>query len=267
LFTVGCSDPIQDDRWQANVNVEQDVADSGYTSPKVGEVDLVEQMGAYRSGYGIYLNKLVRYYSRTGEATKLSWARIELKSFQAMAKFSYLTIADIGGEELRAVDLITEADDLFTEANNLYKKANTLGFVDKTKYRLALNKFNELIVMFPTSNMIDDAAYKAGRIHEHFGDYRHAATYYQRTYQWNTSTQSPTRSRAAYILDKRLNQKEEALELYRLVIKYEKHYPGNVEFAKKRIKELTATDEKIDNDITVAPDDDMMIEDIEVPAE
>ena len=230
------------------------------------QVDLIEEMAMYRNSYRESLLKLVKYYTRAGDRTKLSWARSELKSFDAMRQYIYLTVAEIAGPELRAIDLIVEADELFIEAEKLYKKAKSLVvIVDKKKLRLALSKYNEIIAKYPTSDKIDDAAYRGGRIHDYFKDYDIAVVHYQRTFQWNEETRYPARSRAAYIMDKRLKQKEKALALYQLAYKYEKHFPKNVEFAEDRIRALTKPDIKIDNDKTAVPGDGVEIEDVELP--
>ena len=54
--------------------------------------------------------------------------------------------------------------------------------------RAALRKYGELISQYPTSDKIDDAAYKMARIHEGFGDYTIALAFYQRAYQWDAAT-------------------------------------------------------------------------------
>jgi tetratricopeptide (TPR) repeat protein len=112
---------------------------------------------------------------------------------------------------------------------------------------LALDKYNQLIKKYPTSNKIDDAAYKAGGIYEYFKDYSIAVLYYKRAYQWDPMTIHPARFRAAYILDRRLARRVEALELYEEAIKTEGRYEKLVtwrEFAEKRVKELSGTDER-----------------------
>ena len=81
--------------------------------------------------------------------------------------------AVIAGPNLRAIELLVDADELYEEAEKLYKQANALVvIVDKNKLRLALSKFNEVIGMYPTSDKIDDAAYKAGRISSERGLFR-----------------------------------------------------------------------------------------------
>lgn len=266
LFAFGCTDAIQDDpRFEADIKAESQVNDIGLGVPDPGEVDLIEEMAMYRNSYRGGLEQLVRFYSQSGDSIKLAWAKSELKSFIQTPKYKYLMVAEIAGSKLKAIDLIIEADELFDEAEKLYDDANALLImVDKDKLRLALSKFNDIIALYPTSDKIDDAAYRAGRIHDYFGDYEIAAVYYQRTFQWNNNTRYPARSRAAYVMDKRLHQKDKALTLYQLVCQYEKHFPNNVEFAKSRILSLTKSDLKLDNDKTAIPDNKIIFEDIEI---
>jgi len=265
LFAFGCGNPDKRFQEPADAFVEPE-APQTFMMPEAAEVDRVEEMAMYRNMYRSNLEKLVQYYTKTGDQMKLSWARSELKSFDSTPKYKYIMEAIIADPDLEAVDLIIEADELYAEAEKIYKNANALiVMVDKDKLRLALNKYNEIIGLYPTSDKIDDAAYRAGRIYDHFKDYNIAVIYYQRAFQWNVNTRYPARSRAAYIMDKRLNRKEDALTLYQLAYKYEKQFPNNVEYAKTRILELTAGDKGLDNDTTAVPGDGVKIEDVETP--
>ena len=265
LLVFGCNDVIQDDdRFLAEPKVEKEVNEVDLMVPNPGEVDLIEGMAMHRNSYRDGLEQLVNYYVNSGDTIKLAWAKSELKSLTTMPQYKYLMVAEISGPDLVAVDLIAEADELYDEAVAIYVDATALlVVVDQNKLRLALSKFNEVIGMYPTSDKIDDSAYKAGRIHDHFGDYEIAAVYYQRTFQWNEETRYPARSRAAYIMDKRLSQKGKALTLYQMVCQYEKHFPNNIEFAKSRILDLTKSDLKLDNDKTAIPEEEVIIEDID----
>jgi TolA-binding protein len=265
LYVFGCTDVIQDDdRFRAEDKVEKEVNTVGMLVPNPGEVDLVEGMALYRNSYRAGLEQLVELYSDSGDTIKLAWAKNELRSFLTTPKYKYLMVAEIAGPELKAVDLIIEATELFDEAMAIYNDAVALlVVVDEDKLRLALSKFNDIIALYPTSDKIDDAAYKAGRIHDHFRDYEIAAVYYQRTFQWNTDTRYPARSRAAYVMDKRLNQKDKALALYQLAVQHEKHFPSNVEYAKERILALTKSDLKLDNDKSAIPEEEVIIEDLD----
>jgi tetratricopeptide (TPR) repeat protein len=113
-------------------------------------------------------------------------------------------------------------------------------FISKSKLRVALNKYNQLIREYPTSDKIDDAAFKAGRIYEFFDDYEIALLYYKRTYQWNENTFNPARYRAARILDYKLGDRNEALKLYRESLdKESENNPQYTEAIEQRITERT----------------------------
>jgi len=70
--------------------------------------------------------------------------------------------------------------------------------------------------------------------------------YYKRVYQWDRYTVHPPKYRAAKILDKRLHERTEALELYRQVIGDEAVPMNYREYAELRIKELTKGEEGIE---------------------
>ncbi len=111
--------------------------------------------------------------------------------------------------------------------------------VNQAKLRQALGLYNELIQQYPSSDKIDDAAYKAGRIYDYLKNYELAAVYYQRAFQWNEATTYPARYRAAWVMDQKLRMHKEALVLYQLAIVKESRYSDNVEFAKERVAALS----------------------------
>jgi len=111
--------------------------------------------------------------------------------------------------------------------------------------RLALRRYNQLIRKHPSSDRIDDAAYRAGRICEHFKDYTIAILYYQRAYQWDPKTAYPARYRRACILDEHMHRRAEALKLYQESLKKEKLSKKRKEFIEERIIELTKSDESL----------------------
>jgi tetratricopeptide (TPR) repeat protein len=145
-----------------------------------------------------------------------------------------------------------EADRLYIEAEAFEKRAGFLPVLDlpilkdENSLRLALSKYNQIIKNYPSSDKIDDAAYKAGVIYEYFKDYSIALLYYQSAYEWDPDGLYPGRFRAARLLDKHLYRKDEALQLYQQAIKTEGRYERYREwreFAEKRIKELQKLDE------------------------
>lgn len=212
------------------------------------ETDIIEQMAINRQAYRQGILSLVQYYTDSGNNMKLEWAKKELAALDSMPQYNYIIEAGIAGPNLKATDVIPEADELYNEAVRLEKAGKRLIVIkNNEKLRLALGKYNQVIRKHPTSDKIDDAAFKAAGLYEHFKDYKIALVYYQRTYQWDKDTMHPARFKAAFILDKRMHRRAEALELYREAIQkegaYEK-YKYLKEYAEKRIKEITKTDEE-----------------------
>jgi tetratricopeptide (TPR) repeat protein len=239
IFIFGCrEETIKDDiRFRVDPAQAAVVVEQGFAVPGATEVDLVEQMAVSRNTYRTALSKLIEYYRTTGNATKLNWAQRELST---MLQYRYLMPAESTYAGMQAINKIAAADELFDEAMALYKDAGGLLFItNERKLRSALNKFNELITNYPSSDKIDDAAYRAGRIYEHFRDYEIAAVYYQRAFQWDEYTPYPARFRAAYVMDQYLRMRKEALTLYQMACELEARYETNTEFAQKRVLELT----------------------------
>jgi len=240
VFITGCVEvPKDDPRFRVDPAQAAIATDEGFAMPQAAEVDLAEQMAAHRSAYRAALGKLADYYNTaSGDATKLRWAQRELAS---LVQYRYLMPAEAVEAGLAATDSIEAADVLFEEAMQIYRDARRLVVIDDDdKLRAALRKFDEVITDYPSSDKIDDAAYRAGWIYEHFKDYEIAAVYYQRAFQWDENTPYPARLKAAYVLDKFLHMRKEALALYRLACEKESRYVGNTEFAKRRILEMTA---------------------------
>ena len=213
----------------------------------VSETDLVEQVAVNRQAYRQGLEMLVGYYSKAGNNMKLQWARKELTAFNTMPKYKYIVEAGAAGPNLRPSAVVPEADALYYEASELVKKAGPLPVLkNQSLLRLALEKYNRLISRHPSSDKIDDAAYKAGEIYEDLKDYSIALLYYQRAYQWDPETAYPARFRSARILDKHLHRNAEALGLYQQAIEtegvYDKYREWK-EYAEGRIRALQKIEE------------------------
>lgn len=243
LSVSGCKgvQKIEDDpRFHPEVAQALEAQVVGYNMPTGYEVDLVEQMAGSRTAYHVSLESLAQYYESTGSAIKHQWARQELDSFLKGARYHYLMTGQVAGAKLFATSSIPEADALFDEAIAIYKDAGGLVIItDSDKLRLALNKFNLVISQYPTSDKIDDSAYRAGRIYEHFKENEIAVVYYQRAYQWDRNTPYPARFKAGYLFDRRLRMRKEALIAYQLAIEMEPQYEENAEYAKSRILQMT----------------------------
>jgi tetratricopeptide (TPR) repeat protein len=234
----GCASEVKDDpRFHLDPDQVQQARNVGYAMADATEVDVVEDMAAKRAEYRASLQSLIGFYREQGAAAKLGWAQ---KEYGMLVQYRYLMPGEMVSAGLQATDSIEEADALYAEALDIYKDAGgLLIIVDEQKLRISLSKFNEVIERYPTSDKIDDAAYKAGRIYEHFKDYQIAAIYYQRAFQWNENTPYPARYRAAYVLDQKLHMRTEALPLYKLSFEKEKRYENHIEYAMTRITNMT----------------------------
>jgi len=240
LFLVGCDNTKSRDAHLLEPEISVVPQDGVYLAPGANEVDFVENLAASRDAYRQALIGLLDHYSTIGNATKLQWAQTELKTFDQMVRYQYLQPAEWVPENLAATDSIEEADALYDEAKSLYNESGAMIIVaNKAKLQQALGLFNQLIQQYPSSDKIDDAAYKAGRIYEYLKNYELAAVYYQRAFQWNEATTYPARFRAAKVMDKKLRMRSEALTLYKLAIVKEARYSDNVEFAKERVAALS----------------------------
>ena len=214
---------------------------------ETSEADLVEQMSVNRQAYKQGLELLAGYYTRTGNNMKLEWAQKELAALNSMPKYNYIIEANVAPQNLKVTASIPDADDIYYEAVELDKEAGTLPILkNENQLRLALEKYNEVIRKYPSSDKIDDAAYNAGVIYEYFKDYSIALLYYKRTFQWDPDTPYPARFRAARVLDKNLHRNAEALQLYQQAVKTEGQFEKYREwrdYAEKRIRELQKVDE------------------------
>jgi hypothetical protein len=207
---------------------------------EAGEADIIEHMAASRLAYRQYLESLVAHYKKTGNNMKLRWAEDELARLNKMPQYNYIIEASITGPDLKAKDSIAAANYLYDEAYRLEKAAKKLiVIIDENLLRVSLDKYNQVIKQYPTSDKIDEAAYRAGGIYEHFKDYTIALLYYQRAYQWDDATPNPVRFKAAYILDQHLHRRAEALPLYQQALGNEKLSKKDKKFVEKRIDELT----------------------------
>ena len=224
------------------------------------EVDLVEEMARARQNYRQYLQALITYYNDKGFRHKAIWAERELADLNMVKTYRYLVDAEIPGSEMIPRDSIPAADALYNDGVNYasqggYHYPGNKGiympdFIDTKKLKMALEKFNQIIREFPTSDKIDDAAFFAAEIYkEYFNDNERAVQYYQRCWEWNPNTEHAARFQAAVVYDYRLHDRDRALELYQAVLEQEPFNKSNLRFSTRRIKQLT------DNPETPAPEE------------
>ncbi|MHC4118427.1 MAG: tetratricopeptide repeat protein [Planctomycetota bacterium] len=205
------------------------------------ESDLVEQMASARQTYQKSLEQLIAFYAMTGENVKLKRTRRELEAIMLFRS----GCPSVPPVQYQATTAIPAADELYYEAIAAERsRPRPGGYTEANSnegLRLTLQKYNRLIRDYPSSDKIDDAAYRAGVIFEELEDYVVALEYFKLVFKWDAETIYPARFRAARILDQRLDRYAEALELYQQAIDIEatfdrhKHWK---EFAEQRISEI-----------------------------
>lgn len=225
----------------ARVPVE---ADTGLRIVGQTEVDLVEEMVQHRSAYLQSLENLRDYYRDHGYLTKEGWANHELGGLKKVQTFRYVMDAEIPAQRLRPTESNSDADAMFDHGMELMRKGGHGGlpalYREKPMIE-AVGVFRELIERHPSSDKIDDAAYMLGEIHkEYLKDQEQIAVqWYERAFEWDPATPHPARFQAATVYDYRLHDRDRALELYRLVLAEETSKRSNVDFATRRIDQLT----------------------------
>lgn len=213
------------------------------------EVGLAESVAEKRLEYIKELEKIKSYYEQSGNQLKIEWVNRELKFLDEAPRYRYIIEAEVAGSDLRAKDIIPKATSLYSEGLQRYKSCDIIPIpgsriltgkvlVSRERLQIALNKFNDVIKDYPTSDKIDDAAYYAGRIHEFFGDYSIAVLYYKRAFQWDPATPYPARYRAAVLLDYQFAQRDQAMQLYRESLDKETQTTNSAEIW-QRIKQLS----------------------------
>jgi tetratricopeptide (TPR) repeat protein len=207
-------------------------------SAATGETDLVEQLTNNRQAYRNALKSLTAYYEEKGDNMKLRWAKDEQDRLDSLPQYNYIIEASVAPENLKPTASISEADFMYREACRLEKDAGLL-FKDENKLRSATELYNQLIKKYPASDKIDDAAYHAAGIYEHFRDYSVSVIYYKRVFQWDPKTAYPARCKAAQILDRQLERRDEALELYKQSLSLDMLDSTQKESIELRIKELS----------------------------
>ena len=206
-----------------------------HPAEEITEADLVEDMKAAGETYVKSIERLIEYYTEIDNKLKLQWAKKELDALGP----KYGPPPKLGPIRYQAIESIRQADDLFYEAQALGR-----GIIDSDRkdiLRRQLQKYEQLIRDYPTSDKIDDAALFAGLFLEADRNYVAALYYYMSAFKRDPETPYPARFKAAYILDKHLHRYNEAFELYIEAIKLEgrngKHRQWK-ELAEARIREI-----------------------------
>jgi hypothetical protein len=194
---------------------------------------------AARRDYQTALEQLRAYYLAVGDVEKARWAEEELLQFHRILKQAFRLELDVPPPSLQAAYNVPEANELYKRALTYKDKGWGVEYVDNQRRAEIL--LQQILTLHPQSDKIDDAAYQLGDLYEGkaYKQYRRAALYYERCFQWNPNTQFDARLRAARLYDKVLSERSRAIELYREITTHETD-PKHIQEAQKRLAELTA---------------------------
>jgi TolA-binding protein len=192
---------------------------------------------AARRDYQGTLEQLRAYYARSGDVERARGVEEELRQYHRINKPAYVLELDVPPPTLRAAQNIPEANELYRRAMTYKDRGWGTDYVDN-QHRAEL-LLQQLLTTYPQSDKIGDAAYQLGDLYEGkvFRQYRRAAQYFERSFQWNPNTHFDGRLRAARLYDKQLMERTEATRLYREVVAHETD-PKRLQEAQKRLTEL-----------------------------
>jgi tetratricopeptide (TPR) repeat protein len=204
------------------------------------DVSAVKRVLAARQEYQASLEELRAQYLRTGDVEHVRWVEDELLSYHRISKRAYRLDLDVPPPTLTPNQNNGEANDLFRRA--VAFKSKGWGQELDDNYRRAELLFQQLITLYPQSDKLSETAYHLGDIYESraFKQYRRAAVYYERSFQWNQQTSNDSRLKAARLYDRTLSDHSKAIQLYRDEITHTAD-PKRLEEAQRRLHELGST--------------------------
>ena len=207
-------------------------------SGPASDVELVERLLAARRDYQVALEQLRTNYLSTGDMERARWAEEELRQYHRIPKQAYRLDLDVPPPTLQAAYNIPEANELYRRAMLFKDKGWGVDYVENQRRAELL--LQQLLTSYPQSEKIAHTAYQLGDIYESkaYHQYRRAAQYFERCFQWNQPTQHDARLRAARLYDKQLMERNHAVELYREVTTHETD-PKRMQEAQKRLAELS----------------------------
>jgi tetratricopeptide (TPR) repeat protein len=197
----------------------------------------VKRVIAARQEYQTSLEQLRVHYLRLGDFERVRWVEEELFSYHRTSKRAYRLDLDVPPPTMTPNQNVGEANDLFRRA--IAFKSKGWGSELDDNYRRAELLFQQIISLYPQSDKLSETAYHLGEIYESraFKQFRRAATYYERSFQWNPQTTNESRLKAARLYDKTLHDRAKAVQLYREEINHTAD-PKRLEEARRRLQEL-----------------------------
>jgi hypothetical protein len=168
------------------------------------------------------------------------WAEDELKEYHLIAKQAYRLDLDVPPPTLQGHQNMPEANKIYQRAMSYKNRGYGKEYL--FNQRRAELLFQQILSQYPQCDKIGDAAFQLGEIYESsaYKQYRRAAMYYERCFQWHQHTHFDARLRAARIYDRQLLERGRAIDLYKEVKNHETD-PKQIEEADKRLAELNGS--------------------------
>lgn len=204
------------------------------------DVELVERTIIARRDYQKCLENLRAHYLKVNDLERAKWAEEELVAYHRILKQAYKLDLVVPPPTLKPSVNIPEANKLYTQAMKYKDHGWGNDYIDNQRRSEIL--FQEVLTKYPQSTKISDVAYQLGDIYESkaYKQYRLAAAYFERCFQWNPTTQFDARMRAARLYDRQLREGPKAIDLYRQVTEHETDAKRITE-AKKRLADLSGS--------------------------
>jgi tetratricopeptide (TPR) repeat protein len=201
------------------------------------DVELVERLLAARRDYQVTLEQLHQHYVSVGDTERARWTEDELRQYHRICKQAYCLELDVPPPTLHASQNVPDANELYKRAMSYKDRGWGNDYIDNQRRAELL--LQQLLTTYPQSDKIGDAAYQLGDLYEGkaYKQYRRAATYFERSFQWNPNTQHDARLRAARLYDRQLMERGRAIELYREITSHETD-PKRIGEAQKRLTDL-----------------------------
>ena len=168
---------------------------TGKGGKTTSDVEMVEKVLAARRDYQVSLEALRAHYISVQDTERERWTEDELREFHRINKQAYNLDLDVPPPTLKAEKNIPEANELYKRAMTFKEKGWGGDYVDNQRRAELL--FQQILTSYPESDKIDDAAYRLAELYEGkaYKQYRRAAVYYERCFQWNPNSQFDARLR------------------------------------------------------------------------
>ncbi|HMO37197.1 MAG TPA: hypothetical protein PKA06_14250, partial [Gemmatales bacterium] len=219
-------------------NPKSSGSDAGNTSKD--DLNATKRVLSARAEYQASLEELRAHYLRHGDFERVRWVEEELLAYHRISKRAYRLDLDVPPPSLVPNQNIAEANELFRRA--VTYKSKGWGSELDDNYRRAELLFQQLINLYPQSDKLSETAFHLGEIYESraFKQFRRAAIYYERSFQWNPQTTNESRLRAARLYDKTLSDSSKAIQLYREEVNHTAD-PRRLQEARRRLMDLGST--------------------------